>query len=238
MRYLEVQLEIRHEPDEDADARVDLEVASTQSSRTSHLKTGACLAAVTFAWNLAEGIIAVSAGAAARSIALVAFGMDSFIETISAALVGWRLIRELRGDRDSLMTHIESRTSRVAGALLLLLATYIVIDAGMRLVGYGAEPRPSAIGMIVTAAALVVMPVLAWLKLRAARQLNSHALRADAFETIASAGLSAPTLGGLAVNFALGWKWADPLAALLLVPMIAREGFEAIGQGGADEDQA
>ena len=92
--------------------------------------------------------------------------------------------------------------------------------------------------MIVTAAALVVMPVLAWLKLRTAHELSSHTLRADAFETIACAGLSAATLAGLAVNFALGWKWADPLAALLLVPMIAREGFEAISQGSADEGEA
>ena len=91
--------------------------------------------------------------------------------------------------------------------------------------------------MIVTAAALVVMPILAWLKLRAARELSSQALRADAFETIACAGLSA-TLAGLAVNFALGRKWAGPLAALLLVPMIAREGFGTIGQDGADEDEA
>jgi divalent metal cation (Fe/Co/Zn/Cd) transporter len=102
-----------------------------------------------------------------------------------------------------------------------------VIDAGARLFGYGAEPRPSEIGIIVTAAALVAMPVLAWLKFRTARALRSRALRADAFETIACAWLSATTLVGLALNFAFGWRWADPLAALLLVPMIAREGIEA-----------
>ncbi|MBV8056023.1 MAG: cation transporter [Deltaproteobacteria bacterium] len=184
---------------------------------------------------MAEGAIALGAGAAARSIALVAFGMDSFIETMSGAVVGWRFMSELRGELGSHAARIERTTSKMAGGLLLL-AAYIVVDAALRLLGYGAEPQSSAIGIIVTAAALVVMPVLAWLKLRTARELNSRALRADAFETITCAGLSATTLAGLAVNFALGWTWADPLAALLLVPTIAREGFEAIGLGDADND--
>ena len=92
------------------------------------------------------------------------------------------------------------------------------------------------IGVIVTATALVVMPILAWLKFRTARELGSRALRTDAFEIITRADLSATTLAGLVTNFALGWTWADPLAALLLVPMIAREDFEAIG-GGKDADQ-
>ena len=192
------------------------------------------LAAATVAWNLAEGVIAVWAGVAAHSIALVAFGMDSFIETTSGALIGWRLMKEFRGESGEHAAGIERRTSRVAGGLLLLLAAYIVIDAGVRFLGHDAEPQSSAIGIVITAAALVVMPVLAWLKLRTARELNSRALRADAFESITCAGLSATTLAGLATNFALGWTWADPLAALMLVPMIAREGFEAIGLGDDD----
>jgi divalent metal cation (Fe/Co/Zn/Cd) transporter len=214
-----------------------MDVAEMRSSRRSHLRTGAWLAVATVAWNLAEGAIALGAGAAARSIALVAFGMDSFIETMSGAVVGWRFVSELRGELGSHAARIERTTSKMAGGLLLLLAVYIVVDAAMGLLGYGAEPQSSAIGIIVTAAALVAMPVLAWLKLRTARELNSRALRADAFETITCAGLSATTLAGLAVNFALGWTWADPLAALLLVPMIAREGFEAMGLRGADDDQ-
>jgi len=207
-----------------------------RSSRTSHLKIGVWLAVATVAWNLAEGAIAVGAGAAARSIALVAFGMDSFIETASGALLGWRLVTELRGDSGNHTARIERPTSRVAGGLLLLLAAYILIDAAVRLLGYAAGPQSSAVGIIVTAAALVVMPVLGWLKLRTARELCSRALRSDAFESITCAGLSATTLAGLVTNSALGWTWADPLAALMLVPMIAREGFEAIG-GGNDVDQ-
>jgi divalent metal cation (Fe/Co/Zn/Cd) transporter len=157
-----------------------MDVAEMRSSRTSHLKTGAWLAAATVAWNLAEGAIALGAGAAAGSIALVAFGMDSFIETMSGAVVGWRFVSELRGELGSQAAHIERTTSKMAGGLLLLVAAYIVVDAALRLLGSGAEPQASAIGIIVTAAALVVMPVLAWLKLRTARELNSRALRADA----------------------------------------------------------
>ena len=208
-----------------------------RSSRTSHLKMGVWLAAATVAWNLVEGAIAIGAGTAARSIALVAFGMDSFIETASGALLGWRLVRELRGNNRNHAPQIERRTSRVAGGLLLLLASYIVIDAGVRLLGCAAEPRPSVVGVIVTASALVMMPVLAWLKLRTARKLGSRALRTDAFESITCAGLSATTLAGLVTNLALGWTWADPLAALILVPMIAREGLEAIGLCCGDDDQ-
>jgi hypothetical protein len=91
--------------------------------------------------------------------------MDSFIETMSGAVVGWRIMSELRGDSGSDAARIERRTSRIAGALLLLLAAYIVVDATMRLLGYGAEPQSSAVGIMVTTAALVVMPPLAWLKL-------------------------------------------------------------------------
>jgi divalent metal cation (Fe/Co/Zn/Cd) transporter len=187
-----------------------------RSSRTSHLKIGVWLADATVAWNLAEGAITVNAGAAARSITLVAFGMDSFIETASGAILGWRLVRELRGDSGNHAAQIERRTSRVAGGLLLLLAAYILIDAGVRLLGYAVEPRSSAVGVIVTAAALVVMPVLAWLTLRTARELGSRALRTDAFESISCVGLSAATLAGLVRNFTPGWTCADPLAASCL----------------------
>jgi divalent metal cation (Fe/Co/Zn/Cd) transporter len=92
------------------------------------------------------------------------------------------------------------------------------------------------IGIIVAAAAFVAMPALAWLKLRTARELGSRALRTDAFETITCSWLSAMTLVGLALNFTLGWQWADPLAAVMLVPMIVREGIEALGSRDDDQD--
>jgi divalent metal cation (Fe/Co/Zn/Cd) transporter len=217
-----------------ADPQASSSSAEMQSSRLGHLKRGVSLAAATVAWNLVEGIIALGAGSVASSIALFAFGADSFIETTSGAMVGWRFVRELRGESGDRAARIEKQASRVAGGLLLVLAVYIVIDAGLRLVGLAAAPRSSLVGIIVTVS-LVVMPVLAWLKLRTARELGSRALRADAFETITCACLSATTLVGLAFNGAFGWTWADPLAALILVPMIAREGFEAIGLWNHDD---
>ena len=109
---------------------------------------------------------------------------------------------------------------------MLVLALYILLDASRRLLGFGGRAGESLIGIVVTAISLLVMPLLGWAKLRTARSLASGALRADAYETITCAWLSFTTLAGLLLNAALGWWWADPLAALLLIPLIVREGLE------------
>ena len=190
------------------------------------LRRGLLLEGITVAWNLLEGVIAVGAGVVSGSVALIGFGIDSFVETTSAVVVGWRLAGELRGRSAEASERSERRASRIAGALLLVLAVYVVIDAGRRLLGFGEEAEPSLLGIILTAVSLAVMPFLGWVKLRTARALNSRALRADAYETIACAWLSLTTLVGLVLNALLGWWWADPLAALCLVPLIVREGLE------------
>ena len=127
--------------------------------------------------------------------------------------------------------------------MLLLLALVIALEAGRQLV-WRSEPEPSFIGMALTAISLVVMPVLARAKLRAARALGSRALRADAHETVACAWLSGTTLIGLTLNAGLGWWWADPVAAVALVPLITREGWEAFrgeeceaGEEGEEADK-
>ncbi len=140
--------------------------------------------------------------------------------------MGWRLYAELRGRSARHIERAERRASRIAGALLLCLAVYILVDAGRLLLGFGGRAEQSLIGIVLTAVSLVVMPVLGWAKLRAARSLGSSALRADAYETIACAWLSLSTLTGLTLNVILGWWWADPLAALFLIPLIVREGLE------------
>lgn len=196
------------------------------AERTRLLRRGFRLEVVTVGWNVVEGIVAVAAGAAAASVALVGFGVDSFIETASGAVVGWRLRAELRGADAEHAEAMERRTARVAGALLLALAAYIALDAGRRLLGFGHPAEESRVGIAVTALSLLVMPVLAWAKLRTARALGSAALRADAYETLTCAWLSLTTLAGLVLNATLGWWWADPLAALALVPLIVREGLE------------
>jgi cation diffusion facilitator family transporter len=196
------------------------------NDRRKWLRRGVLLEALTVLWNLVEGVVAVTAGTISGSVALLGFGIDSFIETTSAVVVGWRLQVELGGRSDEAGERTERLASRVAGALLLLLAGYIAVDAGRRLLGFGQEARESVLGIVITAVSLAVMPVLGRAKLRTAAALGSRALRADAYETIACAWLSLTTLAGLVLNAWLGWWWADPLAALVLVPLIVREGLE------------
>jgi divalent metal cation (Fe/Co/Zn/Cd) transporter len=196
-------------------------------TRTHLLRRGITLEAATVGWNVIEGLIAVSAGILASSIALIGFGVDSFVETASGAVVGWRLWAEITGGADEERAEaLERLTGRIAGGLLLGLAAYIVVDAGRRLGGYGAEAEESRLGIALTAISLVVMPLLGRAKLRTAIALKSGALRADAYETLACAWLSLTTLAGLALNAALGWWWADPLAALVIVPLAMCEGIE------------
>jgi divalent metal cation (Fe/Co/Zn/Cd) transporter len=198
------------------------------------LRRGFQLEIVTIAWNVIEGVVAVAAGSVAGSVALIGFGIDSFVETTSAVVVGWRLRAEIRGQSLEDAEAVERNASRAAGALLLLLALYITVDAGRRLLGMGAEAGPSPVGIGLTMLSLAVMPFLGRAKLAVARKLGSGALRADAFETIACAWLSLTTLSGLVLNALLGWWWADPAAALVLVPLIVREGLEGL-RGEEDE---
>lgn len=188
------------------------------------MRRAVLLEAATVLWNIVEGVVAVSAGAVSGSVALIGFGIDSFIETTSAVVVGRRFQAELRGtDRPG----DEARATRVAGYLLLALAVYITVDAGRRLLGFGAQAEETTVGIILTAVSLVVMPFLGRAKLKTAAALSSAALKADAYETIACAWLSLTTLAGLLLNMYMGWWWADPVAALILVPLIVREGLEA-----------
>jgi cation diffusion facilitator family transporter len=197
--------------------------------RSRLLRRGVTLEYATVAWNVVEGVIAVAAGLVASSVALIGFGVDSFVETASAAVVGWRLRAESLGHADEERAErLERRAGRIAGALLLALAAYIVVDAGRRLLGFGAEATESVVGIALTAVSLVAMPLLGWVKLRTATDLKSGALRADAYETIACAWLSLATLTGLVLNLTLGWWWADPLAALAIVPLVVREGIEGL----------
>lgn len=197
--------------------------------RARLLRRGVWLEAATVGWNTIEGVIAVTAGMLASSVALIGFGVDSFVETASGAVVGARLRAELSGHADEERAELlERRAGRIAGTLLLGLAAYIVIDAGRRLFGFGAEARESLLGIILTAVSAVVMPLLGWTKLRTAAALRSGALRADAYETITCSWLSVTTLAGLILNAAFGWRWADPLAALAIVPLAVREGLEGL----------
>jgi len=206
---------------------ISAQVASKQD-RSGAIRRGFRLCMFSIIWNVLEGVVALASGIVAGSVALVGFGVDSFAETASAVVVGWRFSYEMRGRQQEQAEKAELWAARLAGGLLLLLAVYIVVDSGRRLMGFGREPDASIVGIALTAVSLVVMPLLARAKLRTAESLGSRALHADSYETITCAWLSATTLAGLILNATLGWWWADPVAALALVPFIVREGMEGV----------
>jgi len=181
---------------------------------------------LTLAWNVAEGVIAVLAALAAGSVALLAFGIDSFVESASAGVLVWRLRAERRDADPRAIERLEHRAQRLVAVSLFLLAAYVAVDAGLRL--WRAErPEASAVGIVLMVISLLVMQWLARAKRRAAAALRSRALEADAFQTTACFWLSLLALAGLLLNATMGWWWADPIAALAMCIPIAWEGKEA-----------
>jgi divalent metal cation (Fe/Co/Zn/Cd) transporter len=183
------------------------------------------LAGLTIAWNVIEAVVAISAGVAASSIALVGFGFDSIIEVSSAWVVGWQFRGELRGGYDEAR---ERRALRLIGVTFFVLAAYVSVEAVRDLFFVDTEAGESTVGIVLAALSLAVMPALAWAKRRTADELGSPTLRADSTETLLCAWLSAALLAGLVLNAVAGWWWADPLAALVIAGLAAREGLEAI----------
>ena|SRR6202166_374392 len=181
---------------------------------------------VTMVWMGVEAAISLLAAWMARSVALVAFGGDSAIELISAVVV-WR-----RFNVHDRQQQAESRAARITGILLFALAAYVLVAAAMTLLGRG-EPKRSYAGMAVLIAAAAFMPWLAREKRRLSALTGSAALRADAAESALCGYLSLIALVGLAVNAICHVAWADPVAAICLVPFIVREAWEAVrGEAG------
>lgn len=185
------------------------------------------LVGATLAYNVIEAVIAIWAGTDADSIALLGFGLDSVIECAAAAVLLWRLRVETGSNDPARIDRAELRAHRFVGLTFLALAVYVVAQASTTLVSAD-HPRSSVLGIVLAAASLIVMPVLAWAKLGTATGLGSGALRAEAKETLACAYLSFTLLLGLVLNAAAGWWWADPVAALFMVPWLIREGVEGV----------
>ena len=191
------------------------------------------LATLTITWNVIEAVVAITAGFAAGSIALVGFGFDSTIEVGSASVVVWQFRGELRGGYDE---HRERIALRLIAITFFVLATYVVIEATRDLFFIDDEAGESTIGIALAALSLVVMPALAIAKRRTATELGSATLRADAAETMLCAWLSAVLLGGLVLNATVGWWWADPVAAVGIAALAAKEGIEAWRGESCDDD--
>ncbi len=181
---------------------------------------------LTLGWNAVEGAVAVTAATLAGSIALLGFGIDSFVECASGLVLVWRLTAERRGLNAGAIERLDRHARRLVGASLFLLAAYIGADAGLTL-WHGERPSPSIVGIGLAVLSIVAMQRLAAAKRRAANALGSRALEADAFQTTACFWLSIVTLAGVGLNAAFGWWWADPAAALGMTWFIAKEAVEA-----------
>ncbi len=200
------------------------------------LRIAIALVAGTMLYNIVEAVIATLWGRKAESIALFGFGLDSLIECAAASVMLWQLFAQLRGVQGEELERKERIVRRFIGGTFIALAVYIVIEAGWTL--WKAEaPEKSTVGIVLALASLVIMPSISIFKLRAARELGSRALRAEAKETLVCSYLSFTLLAGLGANSWLGWWWADPFAALLMVPWLIKEGREGLrGDECCDDD--
>ena len=186
-------------------------------------RRGLWLEYLTIGWNVVEAVVAVAAGMAASSIALIGFGVDSTIEVAGAAVVVWQFRSEMRGGVDEAR---EQRALKMIAVTFFALATYVTFEAAGTLFTQR-TPETSTVGIVLAAVSLVVMPVLAWFKRLTALRMGSETLLADSAETFLCAWLSAILLVGLILNSTLGWWWADPTAALGIAYLAVREGLEA-----------
>lgn len=177
------------------------------------------IVAVTIGWNIIEAVVAISAGAAASSAALIGFGLDSVIEVASAAAVAWQFTRK---DPE----RWETATVRVIGIAFFALAAYVTVDALLTLTGVQ-QVEHSPVGIGIAAASLLVMPALAWFEFRTGRELGSRSVQADAKQLLLCIYLSGTVLVGLLLNSFFGWMWADSVAALIVAVLAIREGIEA-----------
>ena len=199
-------------------------VPDTTTNRAALVRRGQLYSRLTLAYNACEGAAAIIAGMMAGSVALVGFGLDSVIEVASTIAALWRL----RSDGDEARReHVERRALRIIGFCFLALALYITADASHALWMHEVPAR-TLFGMLVAALSVIIMPLLARAKRGVARSLGSRALEADATQTDLCVYLSAIVLGGLALNALFGWWWADPVAALVMVPIIVKEGLAGI----------
>jgi len=194
------------------------------STRAAAIHRGLILERFTVAWNLLEAAVALVSGAMAGSIALIGFGLDSLIESSSGGVLLWRLHVDHDQQRRE---RAERRALHFVGWSLLLLAAYVAAESIVSLVRREA-PERSLPGIGLAIASLIAMPLLARAKRRVASALGSSALQADSLQTDICAYLAAILLLGLFFNFTFGWWWADPVAGLVMVPLIAYEGSEAL----------
>jgi divalent metal cation (Fe/Co/Zn/Cd) transporter len=199
-------------------------MAIASPTRHNLVHRGQQLEYFTIVYNSAEGLVSIVAGIVAGSVSLIGFGLDSLIEVASGAALLWRLHYDLDHSRRE---RVERITLKIVGWCFVALAAYIVYESGSALIRHG-SPERSIPGIIVAAVSVVVMPLLARAKREVAAGIGSGAMNADSRQADFCTYLSAILLGGLLLNALLGWWWADPVAGLVMVPIIAKEGVDGL----------
>ena len=196
------------------------------AGRPALLRRALRLEYLTVGWNVIEGVVAIAAALASGSVALLAFGIDSFVESASGSVMIWRLRAERRAANEERVEEVERRARKLVAGSLVLLAAYIAWDSITSLLS-NERPEPSIVGMLLAIASLSIMWWLARAKRRVGAALGSRAMIADAFQTDACFWLSLFLLVGIGANALFGLWWADPLAALAMTVFIGREALEA-----------
>ena len=196
-------------------------------------RTALILVVAALLWNVVEAVVALWAGLGASSVSLLAFGLDSVIELLAGGVLVWRLTGEREGAGEAAA---ERRARRLVGYSFLFLAAYIALHSTAGLLGWLPQPQPSLVGIGIVVASAVVMSGLYIAKMRIAVRIQSRALRAEALESLFCDLQDLAILVGLVFNALLSWWWADPLAALALVPLLVKEGFENLS-GDGDESE-
>jgi divalent metal cation (Fe/Co/Zn/Cd) transporter len=200
--------------------------------RSTLIRRGLWLNYATLAYNSLEGIIALIAAVASGSVALFGFGIDSVIEVSASLAAQWRLRSDLDEERRE---RVELLTSRIIGVSFLALAAFVAVDSAQSLFR-GDRPERTVLGVILLIASVTVMPLLARAKSKVAHRMDSRALQAESKQTSLCAYLSAIALAGVGLNAFVGLWWADPVAALVMVPIIAKEGVEGVRRQAHDPD--
>jgi cation diffusion facilitator family transporter len=211
--------------------------AGALAGRERLQRRGVALEWFTVTWNVAEACVAIAAGVAAGSIALIGFGVDSGIEVVAASALLWRFRRAKAHASEEEHDDAERRALHVVSATFFVLAVYIAVEAIDGLASRE-QPDTSSVGMILALVSLAVMPTLAYAKQQTGRALGSRALMADAVETWVCAYLSLALLLGIGLHSTLGWWWADPIAALAMLPVIAWQGWETLEEAREEAEPA
>ena len=214
-----------------------METDNRQANRSAALQSGIHLEGVTVLWMTGEGAIALGSGVIAGSILLIAFGLDSIIELISGGVLLWRLSAEAKSNDIERIAKVERRATWISASLLALLCLYVALTTVTGLL-WRIAPESSFTGILVSIGAIIIMPILARFKRGVNARLHSAALRADIAESITCAYMAGTVLIGLLLNAALGWWWAEYVAAAVFLYWLigeTRETFEA-ARGNADEE--